>query len=303
MTKLLWISIFIFTVSCGKVAQDISDQSTKSVFEPAYLSTELGPFLYYGWEALPVTSNAIDVYIYAEGVQFEKGYEKIGWGKASFGLKNVKSKWVPQVVNYDKKMNTVTSSRYQQGFLKINQLPSDNYSIKTTFSKVRPKYDYYSFVQFASRDNFIFDLREKIPTQEVTVTPYSHLVSLTFRNHLVRESFTKENIIPLSSFYDIIPSTSVLATDNMVVLNTVKKFNPNEPLFFANSDYLDALLTVVNLSYHSEQFDVEDYISSIETVTFSDNFKKDLLKNVKNYFLDKKSLPNVVASPNASKQQ
>ena len=58
--------------------------------------------------------------------------------------------------------------------------------------------------------------------------------------------------------------------------NAVKKFNPKDPLFSVSSDYIDAILNVVNLSYHSEQFDVEDYITSLDDDVFSEDLKNPL---------------------------
>ena len=125
------------------------------------------------------------------------------------------SKNIPTVANYDDKKNTVTSSRYQQGFIKASAIATKNFLITTEFKKVRPKYDYYSFVQYSSKNEFLFNIDDKIPTQNISLTPYNHLVSTTFINHLKKESYIKESIIPLKDFYLIIPTQSVLATANV----------------------------------------------------------------------------------------
>ena len=149
MNKLLIIFSFIVFSACGKVAQDISEQSTKSIFESATLIMDVNLFSDVRmWNTRPVTQNVTDIYVYAQGLSFGKGYEKIGWAHSSIGLEIVSSKNIPTVSNYDDKKNTVTSSRYQQGFIKVSAIPTENYLITTEFKKVRPKYDYYSFVQY-----------------------------------------------------------------------------------------------------------------------------------------------------------
>ena len=299
MYKFLVVFSFVFLFACGKVAQDISEQSTKSIFESAALTMNINLFSDAEmWDTRFVTQNATDIYVYAQGLSFGKGYEKIGWAYASIGLEIISSKNIPTVSNYDDKKNTVTSSRYQQGFIKVAAIPTENYIISTEFKKVRPKYDYYSFVQYSSKNEFLFNIDDKIPTHNIVLTPYTHLVSTTFIKHLKKESYIKESVIPLKDFYLIIPTQSILASANVNLPNTVKKFNPNDPLFSVSSDYIEAILNVVNLSYHSEQFDVEDYITSLDEDVFSDDLKNSFIDSVKKYFGQKSS--NVNTSPNST---
>ena len=289
MGRYVIVCCFFGLIACGKVAQDISEQSDKSIFKSATLTFNMKSFEPYGWDSFPSTQNALDVYVYGKGLVFGKGYEKIGFSKATIGLEVVASKNVPVVTNYDKKKNIVTASRYQQGFIKVNVLPSDNYRITTEFKKIRPKYDYFTFIQYTSKNTFIFDLYENIPTQNIQFSPYRHLVSMIFSNHLKKESYNKETVIPLTVFYQILPEDSVASTMNIMIKNNVKKFRFNDPLFSFNSEYLDALMTVVNIAYYSDQFDVEDYISSVKDAVFSKRLKTSLISSTQAYFKQKSS--------------
>ena len=89
-----------------------------------------------------------------------------------------------------------------------------------------------------------------------------------------------------------------MATANVDFNNAVKKFNPKDPLFSVSSDYIDAILNVVNLSYHSEQFDVEDYITSLDDDVFSEDLKNRFIDSVKKYFSQK--LSSATTSSNLS---
>ena len=103
--------------------------------------------------------------------------------------------------------------------------------ITTEFKKVRPKYDYYSFVQYSSKNEFLFNIDDKIPTHNISLTPYNHLVSTTFINHLKKESYIKESIIPLKDFYLIIPTQSVLATANVDLTMLLKSLTQKTRCF------------------------------------------------------------------------
>ena len=290
------VSCLVGLIGCGKVAQDISEQSNKSLFKSIKLSTDLKAFKSYGWDALPSTQNAIETYVYGQGLMFGKGYEKIGFARAIIGLERIASKNVPVVTNYDLKKNVVTSSRYQQGFINLNLSVSENFEIKVNFNKIRPKYDYYSFVQYSSKDTYLFNIQADVPTKEIKVTPYTHLVSVLFLNHVKKESYNKETIIPMSEFYRIIPPATITSTSNIIVKNNVRKFKLNDPLFSLNSPYLDALLNLVNISYYSDKFDVEDYISSVESNVFPPSVKKALSQSINDYFLNKKSMDPFITS-------
>ncbi|MEK9726591.1 MAG: hypothetical protein VW397_00640 [Candidatus Margulisiibacteriota bacterium] len=297
MNRYVFLVFLTLLISCGKVAQDISDQSNKSIFKSVSLSTDYLPFSVHGWSSVPTTQNVIDVYVYGQGVTYGKGYEKIGFARAVIGLEGTKKASSPVVTNYDLKKNLVTSSRYQQGYIQFNLLPSDNYKIKTVFKKVRPKYDFYSFFQYTSKDQYILTILSELPTTNIEITPYQHLVSVLFYNHLKKESFNQESIIPLKEFYRIIPTASVTASTNIMVKNSVKKFKYNDPLFSISSPYLDALLTIVNIAYYSDQFDVQDYLSSLDPVIISDVDKAKLKMSLKTYFKDK-SVINGAVTPN-----
>ena len=85
---------------------------------------------------------------------------------------------------------------------------------------------------------------------------------------------------------------------NIMIKNNVKKFRFNDPLFSFNSEYLDALMTVVNIAYYSDQFDVEDYISSVKDAVFSKRLKTSLISSTQAYFKQKSSV-NVAPTFNA----
>ena len=56
MHKYLLVFSFIFLFACGKVAQDISEQSTKSIFESATLTMDVNLFSDVGmWDTRLVT--------------------------------------------------------------------------------------------------------------------------------------------------------------------------------------------------------------------------------------------------------
>ena len=101
------------------------------------------------------TNNVTSVYSYYQGLELDRGFEKIGWVRADLQMQLIASKNVPVISNYDMKKNIVTSSRYQQGLIQFQEVSTKNYRLTTEFRKVRPKFDYYSFAQFVSKDVYL----------------------------------------------------------------------------------------------------------------------------------------------------
>jgi hypothetical protein len=295
----LFMALILLT-ACGKVAQDISDQSQKSIFKKSATTIHLTAFEPFGWSAIPSTKNATAMYAIAQGIKFNRGYQKIGWVHAHVKRQTVASKNTLVVTNYDQKKNTVVTSRYQQGFMALNEPTTGNIVVSTEFKKVRPKYDYYVTTHYSNKNTYIFNVQDTIPTASVTITPYRHLVSLLFINHLESESFD-ENSIRLRHFYDLIPTSSATPSANIMVPNNIKKFNVNTPLFSVNSDYFEAILNLINLSVHSEKIDADDYLDSLDETLFSDELKTDFQEKITQYFKTKQPVETspTVVSPNA----
>ena len=74
----------------------------------------------------------------------------------------------------------------------------------------------------------------------------------------------------------------------MTPKNTVKTFYSSRPLFVFKSPLFDSLLATVTLAYHSDEYDVVDYIRSNETV-FPTPMKEQLIESVKTYYKTKKA--------------
>ena len=102
-----------------------------------------------------------------------------------------------------------------------------------------------------------------------------------------KESYNRETVIPLTVFYDVIPTASVTPTLNVMPKNNLKSFQSTRPAFSIKSPLFDSLLTTVTLSYHSEEYDVIDYIDSTDNGIFSTNMKDRLKKSVGAYFKSK----------------
>jgi len=201
-----------FLIGCGKVAEDISSQSNKSIFKTALLSFDFSTNEVNDWSALISTDNVSTVYSYYEGLALDQGFEKIGWVQADIGIQRIASKNVPVVSNFDLKKNVVTSSRYQQGFISIQEVSTANYRSQTEFRKVRPKFDYYSFSHFMSKDTYLLFVSEDIPCTSVPITPHQHVISSVYLNHLTKESCNRVTVIPLTFFYEISSTASIAPT-------------------------------------------------------------------------------------------
>jgi hypothetical protein len=281
------IFLLFFLVGCGKVAEDISRQSNKSIFKTGLFSFDVSTNDANDWSELISTNNISTIYSYYEGLVFDQGFEKIGWVQADIGTQRIASKNIPTVSNFDLKKNVVTSSRYQQGFISIQAVSTANYRIQTEFRKVRPKFDYYSFSHFMSKDTYLFFVSEEVPSMSVSITPHNHVISAVYLNHLKKESYNRDTVIPLTVFYEIISTASITPTLNVSPKNTIKTFQPSRPIFSINSPLFDALLTTVTLSYYSEDYDVFDFIDSTDFATFPESMKVQLKKSVGRYFQSK----------------
>ena len=229
------------------------------------------------------------MYSYFEGVSFDRGVEKIGWVQADVKMAPVDDVMVPSVSNYDRKKNLVTSSRYQQGVVSIQKTSTDNYRTTTRFRKVRPKFDYYSFSHFLSEDTYRLLVVDDIPTTSIDITPYDHMVSAIFLQHVTKESYNRDTVIPLSVFYAIIPTQSVTPTLNITPKNTVKSFDVTQPRFRYEWPLFDSLLDTVTLSYFGDEYEVVDYVNDQESSVFSDQMKDALRLSVSSYFESKKT--------------
>ena len=81
MNRLLLLFVLVL-VGCGKVAQDVSPESTEKSFKEVTLTTDLSLFSTDGWSGLMTTDNKWVVYAYAQGLEFGKGYERMGYSNA-----------------------------------------------------------------------------------------------------------------------------------------------------------------------------------------------------------------------------
>lgn len=289
MRPLILLSILTLFVGCGKVAQDISSQSNKSIFKEAKILFNFSTKPTNDWTPLVSSKNVSSLYSYYSGIQLDRGAEKIGWVQADVTSEYVATHNKLTVSNFDLKKNTVTTSRYLQGYISIRKVATNNYQTMSQFRKVRPKFDYYSFSHYLSKDVYAFLVTEKIATQSMEITPYKHLVSAVYLKHLNQESYNRETTIPLSLFYKIIPKSIVSPTLNVMPQNFVKKFRPKQPLFILKDPFMDALLASVTLVHHSDEYDVLDYIKSKKDV-FSKKMVTDLTMSVKSYYKNKKTV-------------
>ena len=289
-------------LACGKVAQDITSQSTKSVFKTALFSLKLPNAQFLAWESVTNTKNVTAVVAYLEGIKFENGREKIGWVSADISSKVVASKNVFVVSNYDTKRNTVQSARYQQGLFNLQKNSTLNYTLNSTFKKIRPKYDYYTVSHFLTKDHYLLYVTETLSSANMDITSYRHLTSLLFLKHLDIESYNRETIIPFSAFETIIPTYSVTPTLNIYSKNSIRSFRHDSPIFSVKDPMIDALLGVVTTTYHSDKVDAVDYIEAQKEAVLSSDLKGHLIKSVTAYFSDKepkKSTDNIHLTPSA----
>ena len=197
------------------------------------------------------------------------------------------TKNVYKLVNFDSKKNTVTTARYQQGLISIAKVGTSDINISSKFKKIRPKYDLFAFSHYLSKDDIIFYVMSDIPTKDVQVTRYDHLISAIFLQHIQEESYNEDSIIPLKDFKSVIPTAAIGPTLNVFSSNTTRFFRIDQPIFQTKSPLYDALLAVITLSYHSDEIDVVDYIKAQKNTIFSDSMKKTLNDSVRDYFLSK----------------
>ena len=278
--SLYFLFLFLF-LSCGKVVQDISSQTQNSVFKSATFIIPLSDFSDASFYDIFSTKNVVSHYGYLTGISFDKGQEKVGWVEANTTIESVTpSKNSFQTINYDSKKNTVTSARYQQGLISISQSNINDIKINTYFKKIRPKYDLFAFSYYLSKDDFIFYVLPEIPTKDIIVSRYDHLVSSVFLQHIQQESYNEDSIIPFKDFQSIIPKSFVTPSLNVYSKNTTRFFKIDQPLFQIKSPLSDFLLSLVTLSYHSDEVDVKEYINSKE-------MKQVLTDSVTSYFQSK----------------
>jgi hypothetical protein len=289
--------MMVVMIGCGKVANDIQTQTTQNAFGAATFTFEFSPQIYSEWLPLVSTQNSVPLYVYLEGISFERGVEKAGWTTAEASIETVGSQNVTKIVNYDEKRNTVKSSRYMQGFAQLNKVATQNYKVTTTFQKVRQKYDFYALTQFLSKDIYQFRLIEEISTAAIQITPYEHVVSAVYLSHLKKESYNQQAVIPLSVFYTLIPTSAVTPTVNAMPNNQVGRFNPESPVFRYESPYLEGLMSFVSLSYFSNEYDAVSFVEAKDENVFSDSIKLVLVNSVRDYFKSKK-IPEQISTEN-----
>ena len=302
MNRLLLLFVLVL-VGCGKVAQDVSPESTEKSFKEVTLTTDLSLFSTDGWSGLMTIDNKWVVYAYAQGLEFGKGYERMGYSNAVIINQSTVSKNAYALTNFDKKKNTITSARYQQGLFKVQQISSQNFTLKLTFNKLRPKYDYYSFVQYTSKDDYLFKIQSDISTKNITITPYDHVVSTAYVKHLENESYNRDLVIPLTHFYEIVPTKGITVSSWGAFKNSIKKFKETDPLFSIQSTYIDSIIMVAQLSYQAEKYDVMDYLEAIETSVFTEELKQAYVERIDTYF-ESKAVPtnNVFPSANITQE-
>lgn len=279
--------------------QDISSQTQNSVFKTATFVVPSTEFLDASFNQSLSTKNVVPHYAYLTGISFDKGQERLGWVEANTTVSLVNSKNTYETINYDSKKNTVTSARYKQGVLSVAQVSTDNINIKALFKKIRPKYDLFAFSYYLSKDDVIFYVLPEIPTNDIVVNRYDHLVSGVFLQHIQQESYNEDSIIPLKDFQSIIPSSIVTPTLNIYFKNTTRFFKIDQPIFQIQSPFYDFLLSLVTLSYHSDEVDVKEFINAQEGPQYSKEMKMALTESVSSYFKSKQiiSTASVEVSP------
>ena len=282
----LGIVLLICCVSCGKVAQDITEQNDVSVFKASSFKSVTSDTEFFPWQELVSSLDARMVYVYYEGITMDYGAQRIGWASASSLLKRdtKTSSNVLTVFNYDSNKNTVTGARYQQGMIKLNIISTDNYRLNVEFKKVRPKFDYYIMYQYLSKDDYLLNVSDQVVTESIEISPYSHLISLTFLQHLQKESYRNADVIPLSFFETIIPTSAAGLVSNLMPTNNMTGFNNASPKFSFEDDVVSTLIGVVSLAKHSDVVDAVGYIDEQESVVFSDDLKQILTESVESYF-------------------
>ena len=284
------VILFVALTACGKVAEDINTQSQQSIFKELVMTVPLNNFGDSSFKAIVSTNNQTLHYSYLAGISYDKGQDKVGWVEANTKVDLVGSNNVLETTNYDAKKNTVKSSRYQQGLINTTKVSTDNYQVRVDYKKIRPKYDLFAFYYYLDKNDVLFYVLQDLPTKNVTVTRYDHLVSAIFLQHIQEESYNEDTIIPFSDFKQIIPTAAVTPTLNIYATNSSRYFKVDQPIFQTESTLYDALLALVKLTFYSEQIDATDYIDTQTKETFSDQMKTQLTTSVEAYFLNKNSI-------------
>ena len=331
-----WVYLGMMAVTvlaCGKVSEDVSDQSTTSRYFSMNQTLQLSDVTSHGWSSIPSTQNALTIYGYAQGIRLNHGTEKLGWAHAVITQKSANtpkpqshtptpngSPSVPDqsapstrtaseasstvstqptantvtatkttppppitITNFDTKKNTVTESRYKQGYMTAKTV-TESVSIGLSFGKLLPKYDYYLTTYYTDANTYVMRVESKPVTENITITPYTHIVSTAFITHLANIAYNADAVIPLSDFYAIIPTASITPTQSVMIPNAARKFDVNQPIFIPKSPYINALLTVINLVRSAPQTDVLDYIASVDDTIFSPAVKTVYTDHISHYF-------------------
>ena len=175
------------------------------------------------------TSNVVSHYSYLSGISLDKGQEKVGWVESETTVSGIGTNNVYKLVNFDSKKNTVTNARYQQGLISIAKVGTTDVNVQSTFKKIRPKYDFFAFSHYLSKDDAIFYIMSEIPTKSVTINRYDHLISAIYLKHIQDESYSEESIIPFDTFTAIVPTAAVGPTLNIYAENTTRFFRIDQP--------------------------------------------------------------------------
>ena len=129
---------------------------------------------------------------------------------------------------------------------------------------------------------------DDIPTTSIDITPYDHMVSAIFLQHVTKESYNRIRSFRCRFLYDY-STQSVTPTLNITPENTVKSFDVTQPRFRYEWPLFDSLLDTVTLSYFGDEYEVVDYVNDQESSVFSDQMKDALRLSVSSYFESKKT--------------
>ena len=83
-----------------------------------------------------------------------------------------------------------------------------------------------------------------------------------YHRHILKESYNKDTILPLSDSYAIIPTGSVTPSANIFPQNKIKSFKVKDPLFSIETPYYDALLNIVHLVKYGDEYDAINFVES-----------------------------------------
>ena len=286
MKPVVLLCFILWLVGCGKVAQDINTQSAQSNYKQASFKQELSNDPPHAW--LPTANASTMVYSYLEGLVFDKGFEKIGWVQADIRMPAISTKnTTATITSYDAKKNSVTSPRYHQGVISLTKTTTDNITITTRFDKIRSTFDYYVLWHYTDNDSYHVHVSNTIPSASVTLSTYDHIVSATFLNHMKKEAYNTDTIIPLSMFYAIVPTESAITTQNVVPTNNVANFKANQPKFVYDLPLFNQLIDTVTYAHLSDEYDTLEYAKD----AFREPLRSAMLASIKRHF-ERTSTPN-----------